>query len=183
MATHGSPLPFAFCHACGHAYPPEAPWPRLCQHCQHRVYRNPLPVVAILQPCARHDGAVGVLLIQRGIEPCRGQWALPGGFLECGEDWRVGAARELFEETGLSIAAPEREITAWHVASNGRADRLLVFGLAPTLDLDTLPPFTPNAETLAWAVAFDLRHLAFPAHTEALQRYFAQPHRGPCPAR
>lgn len=45
-----------------------------------------------------------ILLIQRGIEPFKGKWALPGGFLRCNETAEAGARRELFEETGLEAS-------------------------------------------------------------------------------
>jgi 8-oxo-dGTP diphosphatase len=48
-----------------------------------------------------------VLLVQRGKEPLRGQWAIPGGMLELGETVRQGAEREALEETGLLVRATE----------------------------------------------------------------------------
>lgn len=45
-----------------------------------------------------------VLLIERGIEPFKGKWALPGGFLKMDESAEEGARRELKEETGLTGA-------------------------------------------------------------------------------
>ena len=44
-----------------------------------------------------------VLLVQRGREPLKGMWSLPGGMLEVGESLHEGVAREVFEETGLKV--------------------------------------------------------------------------------
>lgn len=66
------------------------------------------------------DDALQVLLVQRGAEPYKGAWALPGGFAHPDEDLHEAAARELAEETGLrdgawrleqlaSYGAPERD--------------------------------------------------------------------------
>jgi 8-oxo-dGTP diphosphatase len=70
---------------------------QVCRECGWINYRNPLPVVACL---VRNDGG-DLLLIKRGIEPCVGAWALPGGFIETEETIAEAGARELLEETGL----------------------------------------------------------------------------------
>ena len=43
------------------------------------------------------------LLVRRATEPLKDEWSVPGGVLELGEKLRVGAAREAFEETGLTV--------------------------------------------------------------------------------
>jgi 8-oxo-dGTP diphosphatase len=44
-----------------------------------------------------------VVLVERGREPLKGYWSLPGGVLEVGEKLADGVRRETFEETGLEI--------------------------------------------------------------------------------
>jgi 8-oxo-dGTP diphosphatase len=48
-----------------------------------------------------------VLLVQRGHEPSKGKWSLPGGMLELGESLTNGVAREVKEETGLNVEVIE----------------------------------------------------------------------------
>ena len=51
---------------------------------------------------------ISVLLIQRGIDPYKGCWAFPGGFLQMDENAETGALRELKEETGFETADIEQ---------------------------------------------------------------------------
>jgi len=46
-----------------------------------------------------------VLLVERGISPSKGLWAIPGGSLKLGETLQEGAEREVLEETGITIKA------------------------------------------------------------------------------
>ena len=63
-----------------------------------------------LNPALAADAAVrrgeSVLLIQRKYPPMQGSWALPGGFVDQGEDPIHAAVRELEEETGLKGTEP-----------------------------------------------------------------------------
>lgn len=44
-----------------------------------------------------------VLLVQRGTEPLKGQWSIPGGLIDVGETLREAVIREVKEETGLDV--------------------------------------------------------------------------------
>ena len=81
-------------------------------------YKYPHPAVTTDCVIFGFDGReLQVLLIERGIEPFKGKWAFPGGFLKMDETAREGALRELKEETGLENAYIEQFNTysdPWH---------------------------------------------------------------------
>jgi ADP-ribose pyrophosphatase YjhB (NUDIX family) len=74
-----------------------------CAACGHIAYVNPRLVVTTLP--ITEDGRI--VLLRRGIEPGRGAWAQPGGFLEVDETVHQAAIRETLEETGLLIEPGE----------------------------------------------------------------------------
>ncbi|MGP3925766.1 NUDIX domain-containing protein [Streptomyces sp. 8N616] len=159
--------PASHCSFCGAAYPPGAAWPRRCAECGNTVYRNPLPVAVALQPVG--GGAPGLVVVRRTIEPQRGRLALPGGFIDHGEDWRGAVVRELREETGIE-AAPVAVRLADVLSSP--AGHLLVFGLLPRRTVDDLPSSAPTDETEGWEVLDAPAELAFPLHTAAARAWF-----------
>lgn len=72
-------------------------------------YKYPHPSVTTDCVIFGFDGSkLNVLLIERGIEPYKGRWAFPGGFLNMDESAEEGALRELKEETGLTGAYIEQ---------------------------------------------------------------------------
>jgi ADP-ribose pyrophosphatase YjhB (NUDIX family) len=71
----------------------------VCETCGHIFYVNPRLVVTTFP----QTDAGGVVLIRRGLEPGRGLWAQPGGFLEVDETVTEAAIRETREETGLIV--------------------------------------------------------------------------------
>jgi ADP-ribose pyrophosphatase YjhB (NUDIX family) len=71
-----------------------------CPACGHIAYVNPRLVVTAIPVNAAGE----IVLLRRGIEPGRGLWAQPGGFLEIDETPTEGAIRETREETGLIVA-------------------------------------------------------------------------------
>jgi ADP-ribose pyrophosphatase YjhB (NUDIX family) len=74
-----------------------------CPRCGYVAYVNPRLVVSTLPV----TDAGGLVLVRRAIEPGRGAWTQPGGFLEADETAIQGAVRETLEETGL-IVEPTR---------------------------------------------------------------------------
>ena len=54
-----------------------------------------------------------MLWVRRGIEPSKGLWAFPGGFLEKGETIERAAIRELYEETGIKISESDLVLIDW----------------------------------------------------------------------
>jgi ADP-ribose pyrophosphatase YjhB (NUDIX family) len=74
-----------------------------CGSCGYVAYVNPRLVVTTLPVTEAGE----LVLIRRGIQPGRGSWAQPGGFLEVDETVHEGAIRETLEETGLVIEPGE----------------------------------------------------------------------------
>jgi ADP-ribose pyrophosphatase YjhB (NUDIX family) len=71
----------------------------VCPSCGWIFFADPKVAAAML--VEREDGRV--LLVRRVNEPYRGQWTLPAGFVDAGEDPAEAARRECLEETGLSV--------------------------------------------------------------------------------
>lgn len=153
------------CSFCGAAFDVGASWPRTCGACGATSFRNPTPVAVLLLPVDD-----GLLVVRRGIDPGRGELALPGGFIDLGETWQEAAARELAEEAGIEI--DPGEVTELRVRSV-RGGPLLIFGVGPRRAGAELPAFSPNHEATERLVIDGPRELAFPLHTEAAAAWFA----------
>jgi 8-oxo-dGTP diphosphatase len=93
----------------GHAEPERATDVPLDRHYPKRPVVGVGAVILVSRedaPRIGWSGAVadpGVVLIKRRFEPLAGQWSLPGGMLEVGETLEAGVAREMAEETGLTV--------------------------------------------------------------------------------
>lgn len=165
------PKPHRHCHFCGHAYPESTAYPKTCPDCGEMFWSNPIPVGVVA--VKMDDGA---LIIQRGIEPGKGKWALPGGFLETGETWQQGACREVLEETGFDL--PVSEIELVYALSAAQTRQLILFCTTKTRFRYADFVFVPSEESLAARIMSAPEELAFPAHAEFAARYFTRTQSG-----
>ncbi len=163
MAT---PVRNSHCSFCGHAFEPDQPWPRQCASCGRSTYLNPLPVAVILVPVE-----AGLMLVRRGVAPAIGKLALPGGYVGQGETWQEAGAREVWEETGLTL--DPAQIEDFRVLS-APDNTILIFGIARPYAAAELPVFVPTNETSERVIIYAPQELAFGLHEQAVGEFFGK---------
>ncbi|WP_327089023.1 NUDIX hydrolase [Nonomuraea sp. NBC_01738] len=126
-----------------------------------RLYA-PVAVTVDVVALTIRDRRLHVLIVERGVEPFAGGWALPGGFIRPDEDLAQAAARELAEETGLDTPPSHIEQLASYGAP-ARDPRMRVVSVSYLAFAPDLPE--PHAGTdaaaAAWLALDDLPELAF----------------------
>jgi ADP-ribose pyrophosphatase YjhB (NUDIX family) len=163
-----SPSTVRFCPLCGaplarEPVPPDHREHAVCSGCRFVFYLNPKLVGGTIPEL---DGRI--LLTRRSIDPGRGLWTYPGGFVDFGETVTDAAIRETFEETGLQV-----ELTGLlNVYSYPGAPVIIVYRakvmggtLTTCEENDRLEWLTP--EEIPWD------SLAFPSTREALREWVA----------
>lgn len=106
------------------------------------------------------DARLQLLLVERGQEPFKGRWALPGGFLRPEEELDACARRELAEETSLTEFLLEPFQTVGTVGRDPRGRVITVGYLALVAWAQEIRAGT-DARTVAWHPADRLPRLAF----------------------
>lgn len=144
----------------------------VCTACQTIHYENPLNVVGTVAWWGEHGDQV--LLCKRNIEPRRGKWTLPAGFMELGETTAQGAARETVEEAGAHIEM-EGLFTIINVA---RVGQVHMFYRAKLLS----DQFDPGVETIEARLYAEheipWEELAFKTVHQTLEHFFADRKKG-----
>jgi ADP-ribose pyrophosphatase YjhB (NUDIX family) len=160
-----------YCRHCGTAVQRRAPGEgdeharAVCPACGTIHYVNPLLVVGTVP--VLDDGRV--LLCRRAIEPRRGYWTLPAGFMELGETLAQGALRETVEEAGAQIEMGP----LLTLISVPRADQVHAFFRA-RLTSERCDPCPETLDVrLVTEAGIPWNELAFFTVRETLKHYFA----------
>ena len=140
----------------------------VCPACGLVLYENPAPTAGAIVS----DGEGRIMLVRRAIEPVKGKWDLPGGFIKPGEDGDDAVRRELAEELGVEVLVGA---AAWVLADTYGADGV------PTLNLFYLarirrgePTPADDVAEVAWFGADELppgSEIAFPCVRDVLARW------------
>jgi len=158
-----------FCSSCGAPValktPPGDHLPRfVCDKCGVVHYKNPLLVLGCVP-----EWQGKILLCRRAIEPRRGYWTVPAGFMENGETLQQAAARECQEEALATVEIG----SLLAVASLTHAGQVHVMFRAKLLE----EKFAPGPESLEVELVSEdevpWTDLAFPSGIFTLRRFFA----------
>lgn len=116
------------------------------------------------------NGSTYILLIQRGREPFKNIWALPGGFIEMDETLETACKRELAEETGLQVENMSQFKTYDAINRDPRHRTISVVFLAKLTEKQKVTS-GDDAARAEWFPISDLPELAFD-HSQILKEFF-----------
>jgi ADP-ribose pyrophosphatase YjhB (NUDIX family) len=163
-----APHTIRFCPLCAaplgrEAVPPDQREQAVCPRCRFVFYLNPKVVAGTIP---EQDGRA--LLTRRTINPGRGLWVFPSGFVDFGETVMDAAVRETVEETGLQVALEG----LLNVYSYPGSPVIIVY--RARVMGGTLTPCAEN-DALEWMKPAEIpwEALAFPSTREALREWVA----------
>ena len=135
------------------------------------TYKYPRPAVTADCVVITKETEPKVLLIQRGIDPYKGCWAFPGGFMNMDETTEECAIRELEEETGLKLSTIH-QIGAYSKVDRDPRGRTITVAYLAIIDAPVEVAGQDDAAKAEWFPLSDLPHLAFD-HYDIMQDVIA----------
>lgn len=136
----------------------------ICTSCGRIHYRNPKIVVGCIPEMNDR-----ILLCKRNIEPRKGFWTLPAGYLECNETTEKGAYRETLEETGAEVT----ELQPYRLFDIVHIGQVYLMYLAKLQTLEFHPTEESMDVRLFAEKDIPWSKIAFPVIVKTLQHYFA----------
>jgi ADP-ribose pyrophosphatase YjhB (NUDIX family) len=161
-------LKIAYCPRCGEQ--PEERIPpgdnrlrAVCPACGHIEYVNPKIVTGCIAEYGRK-----IVMAKRAIEPRRGFWTLPAGFMELGESADAGAAREALEEANAKIVCEQLYMTysVPHIGQVYLLFRARLVDPEVSAGEESLDACLMDEPDIPW------KEIAFPMVTLTLRHYF-----------
>jgi len=135
-----------------------------CPKCKTIHYQNPKPTATLI--CIKGDK---ILLVKRAFDPGKGEWSLPGGFIELGETPEEAAKRELKEETNLDGEAIKLIANCSHF--NSIFGDILLLGITMKINnWDNLIP-GDDAQSAGFFKLNKSPQMAFECHNKILSIY------------
>ena len=128
------------------------------------LWRDPKVATAVVV-----EAEGGLVLGRRAIEPGRGMWCFPGGFVNDDEHPEAAALRECFEEIGVLVEMATL-IGVYHISKQGAPSMIGIAYRARLAPGSTPAPGSEMLEVGVFSVD-ELPPLAFPSHREVLAAY------------
>lgn len=141
----------------------------VCTVCQTIHYQNPKMVVGCIP-----EWEDKILLCRRAIEPRRGWWTLPAGFMENNETLAQAAARETLEEANARVAIGD----LYAVYSLPHISQVYFLFRAKLLDLDFKPGIESLDVKLVTEQEVPWNDMAFRVIHDPLRQYFKDRRQG-----
>ncbi len=160
---------YKYCPMCGSTFVEKLVKERrrlVCANCDWIYYKNPIPVVVCLVTNTKNE----LLLVKRAIEPYKGAWSVPGGFLEFDETVPEAGSRELKEETGLEGRAGR--LIGAHVQQSWMYGTVLVVGMEFLVENEILTP-GDDAEEAEFMPMDALPEIPIESHCKLIEEYLS----------
>lgn len=135
---------------------------RVCPSCDYIYFTDPKVGVGVLVVSGGR-----ILLVRRTMNPEKGKWSIPAGYLDRGEDPKATAVREALEETNLKVAITGLVDVYHNPPSQGGAS---VFILYRAELLGGEPRAGDDADAIGFFALDELPELAFTSTHDAIAR-------------